>query len=416
MVGPESAGSYPGPICYKNDGVLAVTDANLCLGRIIPKYFPKIFGRTKSEELDRNLVLDEFNFLASQINEFCRQNSQNEMSIEEIALGFLKVANESMCRPIRSLTQGKGYEPSSHVLACFGGAGGQHACAIARSLGIKQVFIHKYSGILSAYGMALADVVHEETIPCSLVLIDDNLAKINTTIDDLVKKCRSELINKKFDDSTIKFEVFLNLRFEKTDFCLMIKNSGDDYHCTSDNYRTSFWNQYSQEFGFVTKDKSILIDDIRVRGIGFTTHSFESSSALSSKTEKPLIIRDMASIFFETGNWCKTPVYFFEDLEYGHEINGPGMIIETNTTILIEPFCKASITHQGNILIDIQDISLPAVSIQQDSVLLSIFSHMFMSIAEQMGTVLQKTSISTNIKERLDFSCAIFGPDGHLVR
>lgn len=161
MVGPESAGAHPGPICYKKNGPLTVTDANLVLGRLLPEFFPKIFGPNEDSPLDKEGALAAFQSLTQDINAFLQSqdDEKSKMSVEEVAMGFIRVANEAMCRPIRALTQGKGYDTSRHALACFGGAGGQHACAIARSLGMTTVFVHKYAGILSAYGMALADVV-----------------------------------------------------------------------------------------------------------------------------------------------------------------------------------------------------------------------------------------------------------------
>lgn len=159
VVGPESAGAHPGPVCYKKNGPLTVTDANLVLGRLLPEFFPKIFGPNEDSPLDKDGALAAFHQLTQDINAFLQSQEDKKMTVEEVAMGFIRVANEAMCRPIRALTQGKGYDTSRHALACFGGAGGQHACAIARSLGMTTVFVHKYAGILSAYGMALADVV-----------------------------------------------------------------------------------------------------------------------------------------------------------------------------------------------------------------------------------------------------------------
>ncbi|GBN17083.1 5-oxoprolinase [Araneus ventricosus] len=171
VVGPESAGAHPGPVCYRKGGPLTVTDANLCLGRLQPDYFPKIFGPTEDLPLDKEATIKAFEKITDQINEFNKSFSSNQskekLSIEEVALGFIEVANESMCRPIRAITQGKGFDTSQHILACFGGAGSQHACAIAKNLGISTIFIHKYAGILSAYGMALADVVSEAQEACA---------------------------------------------------------------------------------------------------------------------------------------------------------------------------------------------------------------------------------------------------------
>lgn len=149
VVGPESAGAHPGPVCYQKGGPLTVTDANLVLGRLLPQYFPKIFGPNEDQALDKEAAIKKFEEITSEINDFLnhQESKKTAMTLEEVAMGFVRVANESMCRPIRALTQAKGYDTARHALACFGGAGGQHACAIARSLGMGTVFIHKYAGI-----------------------------------------------------------------------------------------------------------------------------------------------------------------------------------------------------------------------------------------------------------------------------
>ncbi|KAI2803539.1 hypothetical protein BLOT_007670 [Blomia tropicalis] len=418
VVGPESSGSFPGPVCYRNDGFLSVTDANLCLGRLVPDYFPKIFGKDKNMPLDKDAVIRHFQSMANEVNKFCADNGRSQMTIEEVALGFIKVANEAMCRPIRSITQGKGFDVSNHVLTCFGGAGGQHACAIARALGIKQVFIHKYAGILSAYGIALADIVHEELMPCSLTYDSASLTEINQRIDTLVGKSKTVLTEKGFSSENIRFEVYLNLRYERTDFALMItvENGSKVAYCDENNYRNCFDEQYKREFGFNIPGRPILIDDIRVRGIGSINETFlpGSDSKPMNKDSIP-IAANHTEIYFEATGYVKTPIYLFEKLSPGCKINGPAMIIESNSTILIEPFCIANVTHQGNILVDVESCTTSTLSADLDPIYLSIFGHVFMSIAEQMGSVLQHTAISTNIKERLDFSCAIFGPSGHLV-
>ncbi|KAH9526938.1 hypothetical protein DERF_000993 [Dermatophagoides farinae] len=418
VVGPESSGSYPGPICYRNNGYLSVTDANLCLGRLLPDHFPKIFGPDKNQGLDIEAVVKEFTNLSTKVNEFCRNNGRKEMTIEDIALGFIMVANETMCRPIRSITQGKGYDIKNHVLTCFGGAGGQHACAIARSLGIEKIFIHKYSGILSAYGIALADIVHEETMPCSMEYQSSNLEKINSIILKLTKKCENVLTEKGFNQQHIRYEVYLNLRYEKTDFSLMVTSKDDKNKivlCTEDNFRDAFLEQYEREFGFVIPNRLILIDDIRIRSIGFIDETYlpiKQDQKMIKELPKPVTI---TKCYFENIGYQDTPIYRFDDLKYGNCINGPAIIIESNSTILIEPLCDAQVTKQNNILINVKTDSSLSLTTELDPIYLSLFSHIFMGIAEQMGSALKHTAISTNIKERLDFSCAIFSAKGYLV-
>ena len=220
VVGPESAGAFPGPICYRNKGYLTLTDANLCLGRLMPEFFPAIFGPDKNEPLDRESARAAFQQLSELI-----EPEYGQLSIEEIAMGFIKVANEAMCRPIRAITEGKGYHPSDHVLCCFGGAGAQHACSVARSLAIKKIFIHKYGGILSAYGMSLADIVHEEQEPASYVLKATSYPAINRRLGFLKSKCDEKFAQQKIEYTKMEYELYLNLRYEKTDFAFMCKAS-----------------------------------------------------------------------------------------------------------------------------------------------------------------------------------------------
>lgn len=413
VVGPESAGAHPGPVCYRKNGYLAITDANLVLGRILPEYFPKIFGPNENEPLDKEASVKEFKKLTEEINEFRKQAGETKtMTIEEVAIGFIQVANESMCRPIRALTQGKGYDTARHVLACFGGAGGQHACAIARSLGMKQVYVHKYAGILSAYGMALADEVHETQIPCGKEYHEDNFEFVNTSLNQLQAECVEKMKSQGFEDSHIETEVYLHLRYEGTDCALMCKaTEPGPGHPKHGNFLSSFFERYQTEFGFTLSNRKVIVDDIRVRGIGKTAFSDEVELASGSGEPKHVHIE---KIYFKGGpRDCK--IYRLKDLLPSQEIHGPSIIMDDLSTILVEPDCICTITSQGNMKIVIGDGQYARIGTELDTIQLSIFSHRFMSIAEQMGRILQRTSISTNIKERLDFSCALFGPDGGLV-
>ncbi|CAH2231731.1 jg14311 [Pararge aegeria aegeria] len=321
VAGPESAGAEPGPACYRKGGPLTVTDANLLLGRLIPEYFPNIFGPNENEGLDLDATISAFKILTDQINTFLKQSDGKTMTMEEVAMGFINVANETMCRPIRALTTARGYDARTHALACFGGAGGQHACQVAERLGIGTVFVHKYAGILSAYGIALADVVQETQEPCALVYCRNSFAEIDMRFNALSAICKDKLKSQGFMESQIVLEPYLHLRYAGTDCSLMVAPSFEDSaHSTRHgDFYTAFVNSHAD----ITK-----FGDIRI-----------TVGASQSKT----------------------------------------------------------------------------VTAELDSVQLSIFSHRFMSIAEQMGRVLQRTSISVNIKERLDFSCALFGPDGGLV-
>ncbi|KAK7879405.1 hypothetical protein WMY93_030741 [Mugilogobius chulae] len=343
VVGPESAGAHPGPACYRKGGPLTVTDANLALGRLLPSFFPKIFGPGENEPLSLEETMKHFHQLTRDINLFLTSNqsqssvngfnlnnskgasSNSEMSVEEVAMGFIRVANEAMCRPIRALTQAKGHDTSQHVLACFGGAGGQHACAIARALGMKSVFIHKYSGVLSAYGLALADVVEEVQEPCSLKYEEECYPELNRRVDCLSKRCTDTLCARGFKSGQITTEVFLHLRYEGTDCALMVTADGfppSSQSCKAGDFRSAFTKRYLKEFGFTIAGRPIVVDDIRVRGCG--------KSGIKS---------------------------FFKSPRSRKQLNQ----LQTN------------------------------------------------------GQGAPKNLYLTNIKERLDFSCAVFGPDGGLV-
>lgn len=416
VVGPESAGAHPGPTCYRKGGPLTVTDANLCLGRLLPDYFPRIFGPSEDQPLSKEDTIRMFKELTLEINQFQhgRPGGGASLSVEEVAMGFIRVANEAMCRPIRSLTQGKGHDTSRHVLACFGGAGGQHACAIARSLGMKTVFIHKYGGVLSAFGMALADVVHEAQEPCSMVYSKDSFPLLEERIAALETQCIAALQQQGFHRSQIDTESFLHLRYERTDCALMCSARGHPAHpdsCRAGDFKEAFTTRYMKEFGFTIPSRNIVVDDIRVRGTGSTGIRCETRIRPSGR---PARVETVTKCYFEEG-YMDTNVYLLEDLSCDHTIAGPAIIIDKNSTVLVEPDCMASITEYGDIRISIGSGKQQTIGPELDTIQLSIFSHRFMSIAEQMGRILQRTAISTNIKERLDFSCALFGPDGGLV-
>ncbi|XP_054840550.1 5-oxoprolinase [Eublepharis macularius] len=412
VVGPESAGAHPGPTCYRKGGPLTVTDANLCLGRLLPEYFPCIFGPHEDQPLSRDATLHAFQELAANINAFLGPCSA--LSVEEVAMGFIRVANEAMCRPIRALTQARGHDTSHHVLACFGGAGGQHACAIARTLGMSKVFIHKYSGILSAYGLALADVVHEAQEPCALPYAPEAYAQLDERIAALAEECVRALEAQGFTRSQISTEAFLHLRYERTDCALMCSAKGypaTPTSCRSGNFGASFAARYWQEFGFTIPSRAILVDDVRVRGTATTGPGPEEPVPASEAAAR---VEKVARCYFE-GGYQDTNIYLLAQLSWGHRIPGPSILIDQNSTILVEPGCTAVVTRLGDICITVGSGVVRPVGPEADPIQLSIFSHRFMSIAEQMGRILQRTAISTNIKERLDFSCALFGPDGGLV-
>eukprot|EP00002_Diphylleia_rotans_P021998 TRINITY_DN4298_c0_g1_i3.p1 TRINITY_DN4298_c0_g1~~TRINITY_DN4298_c0_g1_i3.p1 ORF type:complete len:1178 (+),score=228.16 TRINITY_DN4298_c0_g1_i3:265-3798(+) len=406
VVGPESASAHPGPVCYRKGGYLAVTDANLVLGRLHPKYFPHIFGPSEKEALDLDGARASFQKLTEDINQYFSTNGQSRpaLSVEEVAFGFLSVANEAMCRPIRSLTEARGFDPRDHELACFGGAGPQHACAIARALGMKTVFIHRFSGILSAYGLGLADLVCDEQEPCAAIYSPDILPVLNARLDEMEKRVLKKLVDEGFQQDAIKIERYLHLRYEGTDTAMMILRPDGE------NYAESFMQQYQREYGFILPGRSIAVDDVRVRGVGKKPR-IQCPRFQPKETEATPL--DSTRCYFE-GGFQETPIYLLKTLGLGSKVDGPALIIEDTFTLVVEPHCKALIVDEG-IEISVEERGASNIGTELDTMQLSIFGHRFMGIAEQMGRTLQRTSISTNIKERLDFSCALFGPDGGLV-
>ncbi|KAF2151516.1 putative 5-oxoprolinase [Myriangium duriaei CBS 260.36] len=412
VVGPDSAGAHPGPACYRKGGPLTVTDANLFLGRLIPDFFPRIFGPKENEPLDVELTRNKFAQLAKQIN----ADTGLSKSPEDIALGFLQVANESMAKPIRALTEARGFETSAHNLACFGGAGGQHACAIAASLSIRTVVVHRYSSILSAYGMALADIIHEAQEPASGVLEGDLIPMIDAKIEVLKDRVRKELLSDGISEKYIEFEVYLNLRYQGTDNLLMVSAPADG------DFKAAFLKEHQREFSFSLPGRSVVVDDVRVRGVGKSTALpeeapyVELAACKSQQVSKASAVGSW-NVYFASGGKTTTPVYLLDDLKPGSQIESPAMIIDKTQTIVVEPGATATILSKHVIIHVSTDKKLNQDETAQvvDPVRLSVFGYRFMSIADQMSRMFQKTSVSTNIKERLDFSCAVFSPDGSLV-
>ena len=374
-VGPESVSAHPGPVCYRKGGQLAVTDANLLLGRVIPDYFPFIFGPKENEPLDIEATRTAFTELASKINTYRKEQDpqSKEMSAEQIALGFLDVANEAMCRPIRQLTEMKGYETGKHTLACFGGAGPQHACAIARALGMKEVVVHRYCGILSAYGMGLADVVEEAQEPFAATYGPESLQVANHRADKLRETVKNQLRSQGFQEKDITTEMLLNLRYDGTDTAMMITAPEDG----SNDFAAGFLKQFRQEYGFELQRKAILISDVRVRATGIT--NILKSVVLEEANEEPVAEKRRHKIYFGSG-WHDTPVYMLEKLLWGHTISGPAVIMNGNSTILVEPDCKATVTKYGNVHIDVAAALSPAAQgqnsvVKADVIQLSIFNN-----------------------------------------
>jgi 5-oxoprolinase (ATP-hydrolysing) len=430
VVGPESASAHPGPACYRKGGPLTITDANLFLGRLLPDFFPKIFGPNEDQGLDAEASEKLFKELAADINkDVAGSNKAKEMSLDEVAFGFIKIANETMTRPIRSLTEARGHDTSKHRLATFGGAGGQHAVAIAEALGIRQILIHRYSSVLSAYGMALADVVDERQEPESKVWSakGDAVKYLQGKMEELKSKSKQTLQDQGFSEDEIHFEEYLNMRYRGTESALMIikpsKEEADKDHDGDEwAFGKAFVKQHEQEFGFTLPDRDIIVDDVRARGIGKTFEGLEKTVDQQLKEVKPKDLEKgqkqygSKQVYFEGGRQ-ETPIYKLEDLAVGDRIQGPAILADGTQTIVVTPGATGLVI-ETHVIINIGDSEMQDKKIttkEVDPIMLSIFAHRFMAIAEQMGRALQKTSVSTNVKERLDYSCALFDSEGGLV-
>lgn len=414
-VGPESASAHPGPACYRKGGPLTVTDANLFLGRLLPEFFPHIFGPNENQPLDIEVTTRLFNELTDKVNAERKQKGESQYSPEEVALGFLKVADESMARPIRNLTEARGFETGTHHLASFGGAGGQHACPVAASLGISRIIIHKFSSVLSAYGLALAEVVKESQEPLS-TQYESSKSDLTKKLGEMTEASVADMKDQGFSPDQVRHERYLNLRYDGSDTSLMILEPEDN-----SDFLESFRERHRREFGF-NSDRPVLVDDIRVRTIAASKVRDEKSPLVQLREAS---LHDIATspdlttktYFDGQKERLDTPVYQLDKIEKSSRIHGPAIIIDNTQTIVVVPDAVANVLETC-IVIDLKETKSSteeAASSGIDTIKLSIFGHRFMSIAEQMGRTLQKTSVSTNIKERLDFSCALFSPDGGLV-
>lgn len=423
-VGPESAGAHPGPACYRKGGPLTITDANLFLGRIVPEHFPKIFGPNEDQPLGTEIVKECFEKLTAQINADNNAAGRDELTADEVAMGFLRVASEVMSRPIRSLTETRGHDTSDHILSCFGGAGGQHACDVATTLSISQVVIHKYSSILSAYGLSLADLVREAQKPAAMAFEKGNFADIDQALAQLSASATEHLLTQGIQKSQIRVERYLNMRYDGSNSASMIMQDQADQNVS--DFQRLFNEKHTREFGFVFPDKRILIDDFRVRAIGTVARHAEKSpfKQLQEVMQIPTVSlptpESLINVCFDAmSGRIQTKLYLLGNLASGIRIPGPALILDNTQTILVVPGAEAIILD-NTVMIELKSPSFSssiskATEEQVNPIQLSIMGHRFMSIAEQMGQTLQKTSVSTNIKERLDFSCAIFSPDGGLV-
>jgi 5-oxoprolinase (ATP-hydrolysing) len=399
QVGPESAGADPGPACYRRGGPLTVTDANLVAGKLLPAHFPPIFGPNANQPLDADAASAGFARLSAEIGD--------GRAPEEIADGFLRIADENMANAIRKISVARGHDVTKHALNCFGGAGGQHACAVADLLGIGTVLIHPLSGLLSAYGMGLADIRGTRS-RALVVTLDPNTETppaLAATLTELESVTRNELEAQGVAGPTIIARA--HLRYDGTDTPLPVPLAN------TREMIAAFEAAHKKQFGFVFEGRLVVLETLEVEAIGGGAPISEPQHPVSPYEPPP----SEQTRFFSGGAWHVVPVHLREHLKPGARIAGPAMIIEPHQTVVVESGWRVEITALDHILLA-RATPLPArraIGTDADPVMLEIFNNLFMAIAEEMGITLQNTASSVNIKERLDFSCAVFDGNGHLV-
>ncbi len=421
-VGPQSAGANPGPASYRRGGPLATTDANVMLGKIVPAYFPKVFGRGADEALDRDVVVEKFGAMANDVSE----RSGRDTSAEQLAAGFLRIAVQNMANAIKRISVARGYDVTGYTLQCFGGAGGQHACLVADALGMTRVFVHPLAGVLSAYGMGLADQIAMREASLEMPLDEAGLAAAVAKLATLGDAARDEVAAQGFAADAVTLRRHVHVRYQGTDTALVVALA--DLADLAD-IRAEFEAGYRRRFAFLMPGRDLVIEAVAVEAVGagevHETHGAGSEPATfhaKPQTIVPMYCDAEPSSAAAAGDgvtsgWRDAGLFVREALQAGALIDGPAVVAEKNATTVVEPGWQARLTAAGPI--ELQRVaarrSEHAIGTHADPVMLEVFNNLFMNIAEQMGLRLQNTAYSVNIKERLDFSCALFSAMGELI-
>ena len=408
QVGPASAGAHPGPAAYGKGGPLTVTDANVMLGKLRPHLFPAVFGENQDQPLNVEAVREKFAALKASIG--------GEKNVEDIAEGFLTIAVENMANAIKKISVQRGYDVSRYLLNSFGGAGGQHACLVADALSMETVLVHPMSGLLSAYGIGLSSLFSSRSQALVVPLAEAAKAEIEALADRLAEEARRELEAQSVSREMIDTETLLQLRYDGTDTTLPVA-----YHGGLEDARKAFEAAHKAQFGFVYEGRAITVETVSVeaseRAEVRTESKVEASEAHEPGTDETVSI-------FTGGKRREAGVFRREQMKAGARLKGPALIVEPNQTIVVEPGWAAELTAGNDILLKRVEAKPRLAALGTggeagkagaDPVLLEVFNNLFMSIAEQMGVTLQNTASSVNIKERLDFSCAVFDAKGALV-
>ncbi|MBI1261186.1 MAG: 5-oxoprolinase [Rhizobiales bacterium] len=399
-VGPESAGAHPGPAAYRNGGPLTVTDANLLLGKLIPAHFPTVFGPGGNEPLDAETVRAKFD----------EQSAQTGLDREDLAEGYIRIAVEHMAQAIKKISVQRGHDVSGYALSCFGGAGGQHACLVAEALGMKTIHFHPLSGVLSAYGIGLATVATSRIKAVTQKFDSPLPPTLEAGLEVLRDEAEAAMAEQGVPADAINWRHILHLRYEGSDTSLQVEFTNDALAKARDDFEAA----HRRQFGFIYPDKPVIAEAVEVEARdGRDPGAKEAEHALTARDA----VADETHQIYTRGIWQRAGIYLRASLAPGHRLHGPALIIEPNQTIMVEPGWQAEVTaHDHIVLTQVTQVERAhAIGTKADPVMLEIFNSLFMSIAEQMGFTLEKTAYSVNIKERLDFSCAIFDREGGLV-
>ena len=404
-VGPDSAGANPGPASYRRGGPLTVTDCNVMLGKIQPRHFPQVFGPGADQPLDAEAVRTGFERLAADIG----RATGSVPAPEAVAEGFIQIAVGNMANAIKQISVQRGHDVTDYALTSFGGAGGQHACLVADALGMKTVFIHSLAGVLSAYGMGLADqgALRERAVERRLDDIGEGA--LAQELEALAAAARDELVKQGVDADRIDLLHRVHLRYEGTDSALVVAFG------SRDAMQARFEQAYRRRFSFLMPGKALVVEAVSVEALGRSDAPSEQATSEYAQVGTPAPHETVP--MFGGGQWRDTAVFLRQGLTPGHQVKGPAIIAESNATTVVEAGWQAEVTPYNHLVLRRVE-ALPerhAIGTTADPVMLEIFNNLFMSIAEQMGLRLQNTAYSVNIKERLDFSCAIFDAAGNLV-
>ena len=403
-VGPQSAGANPGPACYRRGGKLAVTDANVMLGKVQPRYFPKVFGPNADEALSYEATLEKFNAVATKVG----HSQGKDVKTEVVAEGFINIAVQQMANAIKKISVARGYDVTRYTLQCFGGAGGQHACLVADALGMTRVLVHPLAGVLSAYGMGLADqnVIREQAVEARLT--ESSLVDVCSKLTALASAARAELERQQVGQGAVTVHQRVHVKYEGTDTALIVP-LGD-----ISAVEAAFERAYQQRFAFLMQGKAKVVEAVSVEAVISGDAPTEPRHAMHAPRAVPA--RETVRMY-SGGQWHDTQLVVREDMRAGDVVPGPAIIAEKNATTVVEPGWEANLTALDHLVLErkTQRAVTYAVGTTADPVLLEVFNNLFMNIAEQMGLQLQNTAYSVNIKERLDFSCALFDTQGNLI-